>query len=84
VVLKLNGTFQILVYADVVNLLGGNTNTIKKSTKALIDTTKEVGLEVITEKTMYMQMSRNQTAGKNNNIMIANGAFENVAKLKYL
>jgi hypothetical protein len=34
--LKLNGTHQLLVYADV-NLLGDNVDTIKKNTQTLID-----------------------------------------------
>jgi hypothetical protein len=55
--LKLNGTHQLLVYADDVNLLGVNTDTIKKNTETLIDTGKEVGLEVNTEKTKYMLLS---------------------------
>jgi hypothetical protein len=38
--LKLNGTHQLLVYADDVNLLGDNTDTIKKITETLIDATK--------------------------------------------
>jgi hypothetical protein len=44
--LKLNGTHQLLVYADDVNLLGDNMDTIKRNTETLIDTSKEVGLEV--------------------------------------
>jgi hypothetical protein len=49
--LKLNGTHQLLVYADDVNLLGDNIDIIKKNTQTLIDAGKEVGLEVNTEKT---------------------------------
>jgi hypothetical protein len=33
--LKLNGTHQPLVYADDVNLLGDNIDTMKKNTKTL-------------------------------------------------
>jgi hypothetical protein len=42
--LKLNGTHQLLVYADDVNLLGDNINTMKKNT--LIDASMGVGAEV--------------------------------------
>jgi hypothetical protein len=47
--LKLNGTYQLLFYADDVNLLGDNIDTIKKNTETLIDYNKKVGLEVIEE-----------------------------------
>jgi phage anti-repressor protein len=40
-----------LVYADDVNLLGNNINTIKKNREILIDVSKEVGLAVNAEKT---------------------------------
>jgi hypothetical protein len=63
--LKLNGTHQLLAYADDVNLLGDNIDTIKKNMEILIDATKEVGLEINVEKTKYMLLSRHQNAGQN-------------------
>jgi hypothetical protein len=55
--LKLNGTRQLLAYADDVNLLGGNIYTINKNTETLIVASEEVGLEANIEKTKYMLVS---------------------------
>jgi retron-type reverse transcriptase len=52
--LKLNRTHQLVAYADDVNLLGDNIDTIKNSTETLIDASKEVGLEVNVEKNKYV------------------------------
>jgi hypothetical protein len=73
-----------LVYADDVNLLGDNIDAVEKNTETLIDASKEVGLEVNTEKTKYMLLSRHQNAGKNHDIKIGNRCFENVAQFRYL
>jgi hypothetical protein len=50
---KLNGTHQILVYADD-NLLDKDINITKKNKEALLDGRKEVCIEVNTEQTKYM------------------------------
>jgi retron-type reverse transcriptase len=84
--LKLNGTQQLRAYADDVNLLGDNTDTIKKNIEAFIDASKEVGLEINVERTKYTRMllSRQQNVGQNRDIKIANRSFENVSQFKYL
>jgi hypothetical protein len=66
-----------------VNLLGDNIYTIKENTETLIDTGKEVGLEINVEKTKYMLLSHRQNAGQNRDIKIADRTFENVSHFKY-
>jgi hypothetical protein len=51
--LKLNVIHQLVVYSDYVNLLGANANSVKKNAEALTDSSKEAGLEAITDKTKY-------------------------------
>jgi hypothetical protein len=81
--MKLNGTHQLLVYADV-NLLGDNIDTIEKNMETVTDISKEVGPEVNTEETKHMLLSCHQNGGQNHNIKIANKSSENVARYKYL
>jgi hypothetical protein len=56
------------VYVDDVNLLGDNTDTVKKITTTLTDASNEAALEVNTEKTKYMLLSRHQNAGQSHDI----------------
>ena len=44
--LKLNGTHQLLAYADDVNILGGSVHTVKENAETLLVASKEFGLEV--------------------------------------
>jgi hypothetical protein len=44
--LKLNGTHQLLAYADDMNIVAENIDTIKKNREAFLDACMEVGLEV--------------------------------------
>jgi hypothetical protein len=51
--LKLNGTHQLLAYADDVNILGRSVHTVNEIAEALVVATKEIGLEVDANKTKY-------------------------------
>jgi hypothetical protein len=76
--LKLNGTHQLLAYADDVNLLGDNTYNIKKTTENLIGASREV------EATKYMLLAYHQNVNQNYDIKIADRSFDNVAQSIYL
>jgi hypothetical protein len=58
--------------------LGENVDTIQKNTEAPLDASKDVGLEVNSEKTKYMLMSCKK-AGQKHSIKIANRSFEGAA-----
>jgi hypothetical protein len=80
--LKLNGTHQLLAYAEEVNLLGNSIGTKKKNTATLIDASKEVVLELNAEETKYIWLSSRQKAGKSRD-KIATRYFETVAYIRY-
>ena len=80
--LKLNGTNQLLVYADNVNILGGSIHTIKENAKALAS--KEIGLEVNADKNKCTVMPRDLNAGHSHNMKSDNSSFERVEEFKHL
>jgi hypothetical protein len=49
---ELNGTNQFLAYADDVNLLGQNINTMKKCTWSLLDASSVADIKEKAEKTL--------------------------------
>jgi hypothetical protein len=67
-----------------VKQLDDNIDTTKKNTQTLIDASKEVGLEVNTEKIKCMLLSHHQNSGQKHDIKIGNRCFENVAEFRYL
>jgi hypothetical protein len=82
--LKLNGTHQLLGYADDVNILGGSVHTVKKNAEALVAATKEIGLEVNADKIKYMVISPDRNAGRIDSMKMDNSLIERVEEFKYL
>ena len=81
--MKLNGSHQLLAYADDVNILGGSAHTVKENAEALL-VAKEIGLEVNADKTKYMVMFQDWNAGRGHSVKIDNSAIERVEEFKYL
>ena len=82
--LQLNGTHQLLVYADDVNILCRNVHNKKKNTEALVVPSREIGLEVNADKIKYTVMSRDQNARRSHNIRFDKISFERVDQFEYL
>jgi hypothetical protein len=82
--INLSGANLLLVYADDVNLLSDNKDTIKKNKETFTDASEEFGLQVNVEKPMYMLLCCHQNARQNHDMKIAKRCFENVTQLRYL
>jgi len=82
--LKLNGTHQLLAYADDINILAGSMHTLKENAEALVAATREIGMEVRADKTKHMVMSRDQNAGRIQSVRNDNSTFERVEDFQYL
>jgi stalled ribosome rescue protein Dom34 len=82
--LKLNGTHQLLVYADDVSILGGGILIIKENAVSLVVASQEIELEVTADKTKYMVMSRDQNGGQSHSMKIGNSSIERMDKFQYV
>jgi len=58
--LKFNGTEQLLVYVDGVNILGRKVYTVKENAEDLAVATKEIGLRVNADKSKHSHVSRSE------------------------
>jgi len=80
--LKLNGTHQLLVYTDDVNILGGSVHTLKENAEALVVASKVIGLEENADKSQYIVMSLDQNAGRSHSIKNDSSSFERLEEFK--
>jgi hypothetical protein len=76
--LKLKGTHQLLVYVDDVNILDESVHNTKENTEYSVIASMESGLEINTDKTMYLVISQDQHAGQSHNIETDNNSVERV------
>jgi hypothetical protein len=79
----LNGTHQLLVYADDVSILVGKVHTIKKNTENLLVSSEEMEVEVNVNKTKFKAMFHYQSAKLYQNKKADNISFERVKQFKH-
>jgi hypothetical protein len=71
-------------YVANVNELGGSVHTVEGNAEIFLVASKEIGLDVNTDKTKYIVMHRNQNAGRNHSMKFDNSSFERAEGFKYL
>ena len=76
--LKLNGTHQLLAFADDVNMLGGNIHTLKEIAETQVAANRKIGKELSSDKSKYMVICRDQNAGRFHSVSIDNITFDRV------
>jgi len=67
-----------------VNKLEGSVNTVKENAEALVVASKEIGLEVNADETKYIVISRDQDAGRSQNVKNDNSSVQRMEQLKYM
>ena len=71
-----------ILFKMISNFLSAFTSSPISSVEALVVPTKENGIEVNADKTKYMVMSREQTAGLNHTMKVGNSSIERVEEFK--
>ena len=66
----MNDSHQVLANADDVNLIGDDISIIERNAEVLLNACKDIDLEVITERTKYMEIGRNRGMITNEHIRI--------------
>jgi hypothetical protein len=63
--MKLNVKHDLLVYVHYVNVMGGSERTVKKNAGVLVVASKEIGLQVHSDKSKHVVTSLDQNRGQN-------------------
>ena len=65
----MNGTYQILTYADNISLIG-DAIKIERNSNIVLNVCKDVGLAVNIRKTKYTEVGRHRVKVVNEHIMV--------------
>ena len=68
--LNLNGTLQVLAYADDANLIDDDIKTIERNALVLLNACKDIGLSVNSGKSKYVGIGRQRGIIANEHIWI--------------
>ena len=72
----MNGTHQVLAYADDVNLISYDIRTIERNADVLLNACKDIDLAVNTDKTKYMEIGHHRSVIANEHIKIGSNSYE--------
>jgi len=82
--LDMNGTHQVLAYADDVNLIGDDIRTVERNADMLLNACMDIGIGVNTRKTKYMEIECHRGMIANAYIKVVSNSYENEETFKCL
>ena len=82
--LYMNGTHQVLTYADDVNLIGDDIRRIERNLYLLLNALKDIGLAVNLGKTNNTEIGRHRGLMTREHITVGSNSYEKVKTFKYL